>query len=138
MRVLIAGHVYELSFICDNHHEHQQKEDYVPHKFQIQFVDREGLNNFEAGVQTQEILRVLIDRTMYCDNCLRWENNDKIIYHLRMALVLHEARALERKVEKGLIKPEQIKTGLDGHFRLENFPDSYISEDASKYEAKEK
>jgi len=136
MRDLINGHVYELSFICDNHDECIQKEE--KHKFQIQFVDREGLNNFEAGVQTQEILRVLIDRTMHCDNCLRWENNDKIIYHLRMALVLHEARALERKVEKGLIAPERIKISSDGHFKLEEFPDSYITEDAKQYDTKEK
>lgn len=136
MKVLIAGHVYELSFICDDK-DHSHKEDDTS-KFQIQFIDREGLNNFEAGVQTQEILRVLIDRTMHCDNCLRWENNDKIIYHLRMALVLHEARALERKVEKGLIKPEQIKISSDGHFKIEKFPNNYISEDAQQYEIKEK
>lgn len=134
MRVLIAGHVYELSFICD-HEEHKHKEE-DRHRFEIQFIDREGLNNLEAGVQTQEILRVLIDRTMHCDNCLRWENNDKIIYHLRMALVLHEARALERKVEKGLIKPERIKTSSDGHYKLENFPENYVSADAILYDMK--
>jgi len=70
------------------------------------------------GTQTQEVLRALIDRTQHCHNCLPHEVNAKIIYHLRMALVLHEARALERKVEKGLLKPEQIVTDEDGHFKL--------------------
>jgi len=38
---------------------------------------------------------------------------------LRMALVLHEARALMRKTEKGIIAPEQIDTcAEDGHFVL--------------------
>jgi hypothetical protein len=30
------------------------------------------------------------------------------------ALVMHEARALERKVEKGDITPEYLDTGADG------------------------
>jgi hypothetical protein len=36
-----------------------------------------------------------------------------------MALVLHEARALERKTEKGDFMPEYILTGDDGHFAVE-------------------
>ncbi len=36
--------------------------------------------------------------------------------HLRMALALHEARALLRHVEKGEIKPELVAVGSDGHF----------------------
>lgn len=72
---------------------------------------------------------MLIDRTMHCDNCLRWSSNDQIIWHLRMALVLHEARALERKTEKGLIEPERLKISDDGHFKLEQFPDNYKSND---------
>jgi hypothetical protein len=134
MKVIKDGHLYQLSYICDKDHDHNNP----GHQFYIQYIDREGLNNYEAGVQTQEILRVLIDRTMHCDNCLRWENNDQIIYHLRMALILHEARALERKVEKGLIKPERIKIGADGHYKIEEFPDSYMTKDAKQYDVKEK
>jgi hypothetical protein len=65
----------------------------------LTFVNREA--NPHEGVQTQEVLRALIDRTLHCDRCLRWDGNDKIIHHLRMALALHEARAIERKTEKG-------------------------------------
>jgi hypothetical protein len=83
----------------------------------------------------KRILRALIDRTMHCDNCLRWAGNDKIIYHLRMALALHEARALERKTEKGLIRPELIRTSSDGHFKLHG---GKHEGDAQRYHEKEK
>jgi hypothetical protein len=82
------------------------------------FVNREDKPH--GGTQTQEVIRALIDRTKHCDGCIRWDGNDKIIHHLRMALALHESRAIERKTEKGLILPEEIYTADDGHFGLEN------------------
>lgn len=107
MKIVKPGHVYELQ--CVDTEEVQR----------ITFVCREPQMLLHGGVQTQEVLRMLIDRTMHCDNCLPHRNNDPIIYHLRMALVLHEARALERKVEKGLIEPENIATmAHDGHYAL--------------------
>ncbi len=45
--------------------------------------------------------------------------NDDIIRHLRMALVLHEARALIRKVHKDELAPEIVDVAGDGHFRLQ-------------------
>jgi hypothetical protein len=65
------------------------------------------------GTTTQEVIRVLLDRTRHCANCMPHPNNERIIYHLRMALVLHEARALERKTEKGEFEPEYLRTELD-------------------------
>ena len=109
MVIVEPGHVYKLKSIdgADNEAE------------TLRFVNREP-GTEHAGTQTQEVLRALIDRTMHCDNCLRWAGNDKIIYHLRMALVLHEARALERKTEKGIIQPETLATSVqDGHFTLQ-------------------
>ena len=47
---------------------------------------------------------------------MRWEGNEQIIHHLRMALVLHEARHLERLTERGKINPEEMPVGKDGHF----------------------
>lgn len=82
------------------------------------------------GVTTQEILRVLIDRTHYCNNCLPHPVNERIIHHLRMALVLHESRALERKTLKGDIFPEEITTGNDGHFIL---PEGENCGDVTRY-----
>lgn len=119
MQVIEAGHIYEL-----NHIDGQNKT-------RIIFVNRE-INKHE-GTQTQEVLRmtidlmeVLIDRTNHCDNCLRWERNDQIIKALsesqrqmRLALLMHEQRAMERKMEKDGLKPESIPTEQDGHFKIE-------------------
>ena len=96
----------------------------------ITYVNRE--DNPHEGTQTQEILRaqidinsVLIDRTNHCDNCLRWEGNDRIIKaisesqrQLRLALLYHEQRALERKMDKGKLLPENIPVAEDGHIQI--------------------
>lgn len=108
MKVIEPGHLYQLSHLDGGGVS------------KLQFVCRESTDVLspKEGVQTQEVLRALIDRTMHCDNCLPWEGNKAIIQHLRMALSLHEARALLRKAEKGLYKPELVAPGPDGHFLL--------------------
>lgn len=83
----------------------------------ITFINKEPGREHD-GTTTQEVLRILLDRTRHCNNCLPHRNNEQVIYHLRMALVLHEARALERKMEKGDYLPEYVPVGDDGHFRL--------------------
>lgn len=103
MRVKEQGHIYELNNL-----------DGPPWTQKIVFVNRE--DNPHWGTQTQEVIRALIDRTQHCDSCLRWKGNDEIIYHLRMALVLHESRALQRKVEKHELLPERVELDGDGHF----------------------
>lgn len=115
MNIIEKGHIYELDYIDDDVLKCRDMGER-----RLVFVNRE--DNPHAGTQTQEVIRALIDRTRHCDNCLRWEGNDKIIHHLRMALVLHEARALERKVEKGAITAENIALGGDGHFLLSQHP----------------
>jgi hypothetical protein len=105
MKIIEPGHIYQL--------EHRDGSG----AGLLVFVNREAGTEHE-GTQTQDILRALIDRTQHCDSCLRWEGNDKIIHHLRMALALHEARALLRKTEKGVITPETIDTAPDGHYKL--------------------
>lgn len=107
MRVLEPGHVYQLDWLDGEAADGRD---------QLIFVNREETPH--PGTQTQEVLRALIDRTRHCDRCLRWEGNDRIIYHLRMALVLHEARALERKIEKGEFQPELALVDWSGHFLL--------------------
>lgn len=123
MKVIEPGHIYELNWL-DGAPEHfvYPAGSVVPRQIyaaenQLVFVNREA-GTQHPGTQTQEVLRALIDRTQHCDRCLRWPGNDQIVQHLRMALVLHEARALERKTVKGIIQPESILTGDDGHFRL--------------------
>lgn len=120
MRIIEPGHIYTLNWLDGEPQitNIQNSIGKILPENSLVFVNREK-GTEHAGTQTQEVLRALIDRTQHCDNCLRWEGNDKIIYHLRMALALHEARAIERKTEKGYIQPEHISTDNDGHFRLE-------------------
>jgi hypothetical protein len=117
MKVIEPGHIYEL-----NHQD-------GPGKGLLIFVNREEGTEHE-GTQTQEVLRAtidvmecLIDRTNHCDSCLRWEGNDRIVKALseaqrqmRLALIYHEQRAMERKLAKGKVNPEEIPTQVDGHF----------------------
>lgn len=114
MNTLENGHVYDLN--NRGGREGRGPEDKTQ---TITFVNREPGHEHD-GTTTQEVIRSLIDRTHYCDNCLPWSGNELIIKHLRMALALHEARALLRKVERGEIMPEMLATGHDGHFVLTN------------------
>jgi hypothetical protein len=126
VKVIEEGHIYEL--------DTQDRDD--PEV--LTFVNREDTPH--GGTQTQEVIRALIDRTMHCDNCLRWEGNDLVIYHLRMALVMHESRALARKVHKGIMKPEDVITDRDGHFAVEEdvpSTDRLVWEGATRFTSSE-
>jgi G3E family GTPase len=122
MRVIEPGHVYELDTL-----------DGAGEKQRLVFVNREP-GTEHAGTQTQEVLRAtidvmgaLVDRTNHCDACLRWEGNDQIVKALteaqrqmRLALLKHEQRAMERKLDRGDLAPERLVTGADGHVVLEH------------------
>lgn len=85
----------------------------------LRFPRNDGSGRAMHGVTVQEVLRVLIARTQYCQRCLPCEETRQIIQHLRVALVLHEARALRRKVEKAELAPEVLAVNTDdGHIRL--------------------
>lgn len=103
MKVIDPGHVYEL-----NHLDGCKTQT-------LQFVNRNPGKECE-GTTNQEVLRALIDRVIFLDSQIRWELNDQIIHHLRMAIALHEARVIIRKTEKGQMKPENMQVGLDEHF----------------------
>lgn len=109
MQVIESGHIFLLNWLDGNP---------SPNDNRLIFVNREK-GREHPGTQTQEVLRALIQRTQHCHMCLPHRVNDEIIHHLRIALALHEARALERKAEKGLYFPEHVHTGKDGHFKLE-------------------
>ena len=108
MEVIIKGHKYKMSEKGSSEHQ------------LIQFYQDGKINNTSTitGVTNQEVLRVLIDRVQFLDKQLPSKYNDEILLYLRKALVLHECRALERKVEKGLIYPEKIEIATDAHFSL--------------------
>jgi hypothetical protein len=67
------------------------------------------------GTSCQEVLRILIDRVKFLDGQKRWDGNDEIIYHLRMALAGFESRAVQRKIENGCLQIESLPTNEDGH-----------------------
>lgn len=110
MKVSEKGHVY---------HPANRQVEGAPEMLQqtLTFVNKEP-GREHGGTTTQEIIRILIDRTRHCNNCLPHPNNERVIYHLRMALVLHEARALEQKTKKGDFMPEYLPIGEDGHFAV--------------------
>lgn len=103
MEIEQAGHVYLLDHVDGTG------------KTRVPFVNKEP-GHEGGGVTTQEIMRMLIDRTRYCNNCMPYRVNEEIVYHMRKIIALHEARALERGVDKGEIEPEIIITRPNGHF----------------------
>lgn len=106
MKVVKPGHTYELSHLDGNKTQ------------TLQFVQRKPHHEPKEGTNSQEVLRALIDRVIVLDKEKPWPGNEKILHHLRSAILLHEIRALQRKLEKGELKPELVLIGDDGHFKL--------------------
>jgi len=88
VRAIYPGHRYEL--------DHLDGEG----KSVLQFVQREPLHAPLEGVTNQEVLRAVIDRVKALDEEVHWPGNAQIIRHLRMAILLHESRAIERHIER--------------------------------------
>lgn len=122
MKIHETGHIYELAskIMFDGHSPQNQT---------LTFVNQQPSQEHE-GTTTQEVLRALIDRTRHCANCMPHPVNERIIHHLRMALVLHEARALERRAEKGELRPEYLPTVDCSHLQFgeEQVPDRATEE----------
>lgn len=111
MKVVKRGHIY----LLDTLKPHPDFQEGEPDRLEVHFVNKEP-GQEECGVTTQEILRMLIDRTHYCHNCLPHRVNEEIIWHFRMAIALHEARAIEQQVAKGEFRPELVTLQQNGHF----------------------
>jgi len=109
MKCQEKGHVYEL----DNR-DVQPGDKETQH---LVFVNKQP-GQEHAGTTTQEVLAALVDRTKHCNNCMPHPVNERILYHLRMAIALHEGRALERRVEKDGLMIEYAKFGDHGHLTL--------------------
>lgn len=108
MQIVIPGHVYKLEHLDGSDSQN------------LSFVNRNKGQEC-AGTTNQEVLRVLIDRIKFLDGQVRWELNDQIIWHLRMAIALHEARAIIRKVEKNKICIEDLEVDeIDLHIKIKN------------------
>jgi hypothetical protein len=94
----------------------------------LQFVQRKPFHEPKEGVTNQEVLRALIDRVKVLDSETPWAGNQQIIQHLRMAIVLHEARALIRHVEKHNLPIESFPTGEDGHLIFTTFDTNTVGD----------
>ena len=95
MKVIEAGHVYAVDTVDSRGLLNPQT---------IRFLRRSSSliqHPYEAeGTNTQELLRVAIDRTKYLDKIQPCSENEDILFCLRHALLLYEARAYRRKVNK--------------------------------------
>ena len=102
--------------ILDKWHKYELKCNREPNKTEILtfFKDKKINWDWYSWTTNQEVLRALIDRVKFLEKQKHHSFNEKIIYHLRMALVLHEERHLERLVEENF-EIEKIETKPD-HF----------------------
>ena len=105
MECLDAGHTYLLD---DNK---KPSKTTIITFFKDEKINGDGYD----GTTNQEVLRALIDRVEFLDNQVQSPYTDRILNHLRMALILHEARHLERLVERGE-RIEDIIPKKTGHF----------------------
>lgn len=89
MKTIDNGHIYELRQLGDQNTQ------------TLKFIKRSGgaveYENEWPGLQTQEVLRALIDRTKYLNQVLPCKETVEALKHLRMALFWYEARAYRRK-----------------------------------------
>lgn len=92
MKVLEPGHVYELEHLG------------TPGCEVLTFIRRNSAaithESEHPGTNTQEVLRALIDRSIFLNHVLPCAETEDAIEYLRMALACYEARALRRKREK--------------------------------------
>lgn len=99
----------------------------------ITFIKRSGggvqYDNEHPGVQVQEVLRVLIDRSEYLNDIIDCVETQDAIWHMRMALFMYEARAYRRKQE-GLNRkqPEHDDTCSPKAWRHYTLPDVPFNE----------
>lgn len=92
MEVIDPGHVYLLRCLDSPG---------VDRSVVLTFVKREGegypgnVGHF-SGTTTQEVLRALIDRTIYVNNQIPDPHNDFVLHYLRSSIFELESRAAER------------------------------------------
>lgn len=104
MIAIDAGHLYEVSNADGDGTQ------------RIQFVVRRDLageplppERRREGILSQELLRVLIDRTLYLNSEDPCDEDVQIVHKLRDCLRLYESRAARRTIEK-LSMPEHADT----------------------------
>ncbi len=92
MKTVDEGHIYELDQLGTDE------------TVQLKFIKRSGKDikhdDEWPGLQTQEVLRALVDRTQYLNDLIPCTESQDAVYYLRMALFCYEVRAYRRKQEK--------------------------------------
>lgn len=110
MKVIDPGHLYDLDLLdADVHGSMRTRE--------LRFVKRVG-DKFPGneppayeGTTAQEVLRALIDRTIYVDGQEHHDENDNAIEALRDALCYLEARAAKVRGDLGLFRRQYADHG---------------------------
>ena len=121
MKVIDPGHSYELSQLGTDE------------TIILDFIKRSGgsitYEDEHPGLQTQEVFRVLIDRTIYLNKIIPCAESEDAIYYARMALFMYEARAYRRKQEKlNRKKPNHDDSAHPRFSRSKPFDDVPFSE----------
>jgi hypothetical protein len=123
MKVLEPGHVYELSSLDGELH---QTLTFVNRALTPGAPEHPGTQNQDVLKVTIDVLEALVDRVNQLDHEKPWEGNQRIIKSitdaqrlLRLAILYHETRALEQKVNKGSVQIESLPLGPDGHIILQ-------------------
>jgi len=92
MKVIDPGHKYELWQLGTINPTY------------LTFVKRSGgaiqYKDEWPGLQTQEVLRAVIDRSKYLNDIIPCAETEDAIYYARMALFMYEVRAYRRKQEE--------------------------------------
>jgi hypothetical protein len=100
MNVLTPGHIYEIHNV-DSPTNSTQRIEFV----QRRSDDAKLLEVYKEGILAQELLRVLIDRTLYLNAEAPCIEDIEIVEMLRTCLQKYETRAARRSIEK-LSMPE--------------------------------
>ena len=91
MKVLDDGHIYRLEQLDTDK------------SFDLKFVKRSSSTVHHpeewGGLQSQEVLRALIHRTIYLGELVPCIETSDTVYHLRQALYMYEVRAYKRKMQ---------------------------------------
>lgn len=91
MRVVDPGHIYDMWQLGSDEAQ------------RLTFIKRSGgAVQYEQewpGVQVQEVLRVLIDRSRYLNDVIECAETKDAIWYMQMALFAYESRAYRRKQE---------------------------------------
>lgn len=121
MQVIDPGHIYDMWQLGADEPQ------------RITFIKRSGgAIKYEEewpGVQVQEVLRVLIDRSKYLNEIINCTETQDAIWHMQMALFAYEARAYRRKMESvNRESPEHDDTARARPWRHYDFEDVPFNE----------